>query len=78
MATIAEHIGNGKVTELAKLVSGSVVCQCGRAKSRAHLFCPKCSSTRLPGYFIADMPEGTYVENGMESPDAMAMRLGLV
>ncbi len=30
---------------------------------------------RKPGYFIARMPEGTYYERGLESPDAMVVRL---
>lgn len=43
----------------------------------ATLPCPL-NLNRLPGYFIAGMPEGTYIENGMESADSMAIRLELV
>jgi len=30
---------------------------------------------RLPGYFIADMPEGRSIENGLESADAMVLSI---
>lgn len=30
---------------------------------------------RLPGHFVAEMPEGRLIENGLESPDSMVFRM---
>ena len=36
---------------------------------------PEGDLRRKPGYFVTEMPEGRYYENGLESPDAMTLRL---